>query len=144
MVICRTCFFGMLIFLVSTPLLLQKIIWLSGSQKATGTMSFVGKTYAGQMTYQYSVIWFMVNRDTIWFNGKNEILFKEGEQVPIRYQRDNPSDARLNVFIAIWGDTLVFGGIPVLVLLVIFLHPEIIPYRSKVVMTTGFPFIKIM
>ena len=124
--------------------MLHKFIWLAGSEKANGTMSFVGKTYAGQMVYNYSVVWFMVGRDTIWFNGKNDIIFKEGKQVPVRYQRKDPRIARLNVFFAIWGDTLVFGGIPLLILLVILAHPEIIPYRSKVIVTSSFPFIKIM
>ena len=124
--------------------MLQKLVWLSGSAKTNGTMSFVGKRYAGQMVYNYSVVWFMVGHDTIWFNGKNGILFQEGQQVPVRYQRKDPKIARLNVFLGIWGDTLVFGGIPVLILMVIFIHPAIIPYRSNVLLTKHFPFIKIM
>ena len=144
MVIRRTHFFAILFGLVLFPVLLQKIIWLAGSEKTTGTISFVGKRYAGQMVYSYSVVWFIVDYDTVWFNGKNGLLFKEGQQVPVRYQRKDPTIARLDVFLAIWGDSLVFGGIPLLILLVIFIHREIITYRSRVMVTRGFPFIKIM
>lgn len=107
-------------------------------------MSFVGKRYAGQMMYTYSVIWFMSGKDTVWFNGKNEILYEEGHPVPVRYSRKNPADAKLNVFISIWGDTLVYGCIPVLILLVIFSHPHIIPYRSKIRLNTSKPFIEVI
>jgi hypothetical protein len=144
MVIARGYFFAFLFGMIIIPFMLQKLIWLAGSEKTNGTMSFVGKQYAGQMVYNYSVVWFMVGRDTIWFNGKNGILFKEGQQVPVRYQRNDPKIARLNVFLGIWGDALVFGGIPVLILMAIFVHPAIIPYQSNVLMTKSFPFIKIM
>ena len=104
-------------------------------------MSFVGKRYSGQMVYTYSVVWFLAGRDTVWFNGKNYILYKEGEQVPVRYQRSKPKDARLNVFIAIWGDTLIYGGIPFLILLVIAVHPQIVPYGSKIILSRQKPFV---
>lgn len=96
------------------------------------------------MVYRYAVIWFIVGKDTVWFNGRNDILFEEGEQVPVRYQQKDPADAKLNVFLAIWGDTLIYGGIPVLMLLVIFLHPQIVPYRSKIRLNTTRPFIMIV
>ena len=130
--------------IVIIPFVIAKIAWLIGSEKTNGTMSFVGKTYAGQMVYTYSVIWFMVGKDTVWFNGRNDIIFKEGEKVPVRYQRTDPVNAKLNVFLAIWGDTLIYGGIPVLILLVIFLHPMIIPYRSQILLKTKKPFILIV
>lgn len=107
-------------------------------------MSFIGKRYAGQMVYTYSVIWFMAGKDTIWFNGRNGIIFGEGEKVPVRYQKKHPANARLNVFLGIWGETVVYGGIPVLILLVVFLHPLIIPYRSQILLIPGKPFIRIV
>jgi hypothetical protein len=38
-------------------------------------------------------------KDTIWFNGRNDIIFNEGERVPVRYQKSDPADAKLNVFL---------------------------------------------
>src|SRR5688500_13732965 len=115
MLLPRTRFFLMLFIVLIIPIIANKLIWLAGSTKTNGTMSFVGKKYAGQMVYTYSVVWFMAGKDTIWFNGRNDIIFKEGEQVPVRYQKKNPANARLNVFLAIWGDTVVYGGIPFLI-----------------------------
>jgi hypothetical protein len=144
MLIRRSRFFLVLFGILVIPFLIQKIVWLARSEKTKGTMSFIGKRYAGQMVYTYAVVWFMVDKDTIWFNGRNDILFEEGELVPVRYPRKNPADARLNVFLAIWGDTLIYGGIPVLILLVIFLHPQIVPRRSKIRLTATKPFITIV
>lgn len=144
MIIQRTHFFLVLFGILIIPFLTQKIVWLAGSKKVDGIMSFVGKKYAGQMVYTYSVIWFKVGCDTIWFNGRNGILFEEGQRVPVRYQENDPEDARLNMFLAIWGDTLVYAGMPVLVLLIVFLHPQIVPYRSKIRMNTNRPFIEVV
>ena len=38
------------------------------------------------MDHIYSVIWFMAGKDTVWFNGRNNILFEENQIVPVRYQ----------------------------------------------------------
>lgn len=107
-------------------------------------MGFVGKSQTGQLYHQYAVISFKVGNDSIWFNGNDNILFEEGETVPIRYQRSNPHEARIDVFAAIWGDTLVYGGIPLLILIVIFLDPKIIPFRSKVKLQLRKPFIRVL
>jgi Protein of unknown function (DUF3592) len=144
MLIRRSRFFLVLFGMLIIPLFVQKIIWLARSEKAIGTVGFTGKRYAGQMVYTYAVVSFMVGKDTVWFNGRNDILFEEGERVPVRYLRKNPAEARLDVFLAIWGDTLVYGGIPVLILLIIFLHPQIVPRRSKIQLTTIRPFIMIV
>jgi hypothetical protein len=91
----------------------------------------------------YSVIWFKSGKDTVWFNGRNNILFKEGTTVPVRYQRHHPEDAKLNLFIAIWGDILIYIGLPVFVILIVFLHPQIVPYHSKIKIIKKSPFILI-
>ena len=49
----------------------------------------------------------------------------------VRYREANPSNARLDTFLAIWGDTVVYGGILELVLLVVFFHPQIVPYSQR-------------
>lgn len=126
------------------PFILYKVLWLVNSTKTNGIVSFTGKSITGQIMHRYSVILFMVDEDSIWFNGNDNILFKEGETVPVRYISSHPADARINTFSAIWGDTLVYGGLPVLILLVIFLHPQIIPRQSIIKLATKRPFIEVV
>src|SRR2546423_7554823 len=131
MIMRRTTFFFSLIIIVITPFLLYKILWLLHSEKTIGRTGFVGKSYTGQIAHVYSVIRFMAGHDTIWFNSNDNILYQPGQIVPVRYQSAHPSEARVNIFVSIWGDTVVYGGIPVLILLVMFLHPELVPRRSR-------------
>jgi hypothetical protein len=140
----RLSFFFVLFINVILPFFIHKFIWLAGSEKTTGTMGFVSSSQTGQTGHRYPVISFNVGNNTIRFNGNDNILFKVGEPVPVRYQRDHPEEARIDVFSAIWGDTLVYSGIPVLILIVIFLDPKIIPLRSKVKLSVKKPFVKIL
>lgn len=144
MLLNRTAFFVLLFSILIIPMVAYKLLWLVGSKKTNGTVSFIGKKYAGQMVYTYSVIWFMADQDTVWFNGRNGIILPEGETLSVRYREKEPDDARINVFLAIWGETMVYGGIPVLILLAVFFHPQIIPYRSKVLLTYRKPFLCIV
>jgi hypothetical protein len=93
------------------------------------------------MRFAHSEIYFKSGNDTIWVNGPGGLHLKPGDAVPLRYHRSNPSDARVDTFKAIWGATVVYGGIPFLILLVIFLHPEIVPYRNKVMLRWKKPFV---
>lgn len=140
----RNTFFLILFLIVATPFLLHKIIWLANSNATTGTMGFIGKTYTGQLLKVYSVISFVTGRDTVWFNGNDNVIYKEGEPVPVRYQRSHPQDARINIFGSIWGDTIVYGGIPLAILLVIFIHPSIIHRRSRIRLTAAKPFVQVV
>ncbi len=144
MLIGKTKFFFFLFVIISTPFLAHKIIWLAHSRTTNGTMSFIGHSQSGQIRHTYSVVWFVAGKDTVWFNGNDNILFKPGKTVPVRYPIQHPADARLDVFPSIWGDTLVYGGIPVLMLLCIFLHPGIVPRRSKIRLAATRPFIEIV
>jgi hypothetical protein len=142
MVMPRTKFFLALFLLYTTPLVLSKLIWLIQSKKATGKFAFESHGNAlDQMRFPYSEIYFKHGNDTIWFNGPAGLHLKAGDMVPVRYLTSNPSNARLDSFKAIWGATVVYGGIPFLILLVIFLHPEIIPYRKKVLLQWKKPFV---
>ena len=135
--------FIILLIIIITPFLAYKVNWLAHSERTNGTMSFAGKNITGQYVHQYSVIMFTIGKDSIWFNGADNVIYNEGETVPVRFQLSNPHDARINIFISIWGDTLVFGGIPVLILIVLFLHPQIIPRRSMIRVKTRKPFLEI-
>ncbi|MFM9908301.1 MAG: hypothetical protein ACKVOW_03070 [Chitinophagaceae bacterium] len=144
MILSKSRFFLILVLLVAIPFLFYKMNWLLHSQKTSGTMSFKGKSITGQLVHEYSVLFFKVGKDTVWFDGNDNIFFKEGESVPVRYQINDPQDARIDALIPIWGDVLVYGGIPILILLVIFLHPQIIPLGSTVKLSTIKPFIQIV
>src|SRR5579862_9862030 len=103
------------------PVVGGKLWWLLRSRRTAGVYSFRGLGFAGdQMPLDYSVCWFPLGKDTIWFNGTGNLPFHEGEPIPVRYQADDPGDARIDVFPAIWGDTVVYGGIPLFTLLMIY------------------------
>jgi len=61
----------------------------------------------------------------------------------VRYQVKNPREARINIFSSIWGDTVVFGGIPLIILLIVIMHPQIVPYSAKILINRSRPFIQI-
>jgi hypothetical protein len=126
-------FFLLLALLCSGPFVAYKLWWLWQSRRVTGVYSFKGLGFAGdQMTLDYSVCRFRLGKDTIWFNGTGNLAFQEGDSIPVRYLVDDPGDARIDVFPAIWGDTLVYGGIPLFTLLLIYLHPKVVPRGRKV------------
>lgn len=131
MLLSKNKFFLLLFVIAFGPFLVYKLVWIARSEKVNGVMGFVGKSYTGQLVHNYSVVSFQVGKDTIWMNGNDNIFFKKGEAVPIRYQKHNPNDARLDIFPSIWGDTLVYGGIPVIILLLLFLHPHIFHRHTR-------------
>jgi hypothetical protein len=142
MIIHRTKFFLVLICLYITPLVLYRVIWLLQSKKTTGIFAFV--TYGSaldQIRSPYSEIYFKHGIDTVWFQEPGKLKYKPGAIVPVRYLAGNPSNARLDTFRSLWMATIVYGGIPLLVLLAISLHPEIVPYRKKVMLTRKKPFV---
>ena len=136
-------FFLLLLCIVTAPFLLYKITWLARSVKVNGEMGFIGKSYGGSYVHNYSNIHFKAGKDTIWFKGNDNIFYKEGEMVPVRYPKSNPYEAKIDTFAAIWGDTVVYGGIPVIILLALFLHPAVIPRGSRVQLSTKKPWIEI-
>jgi hypothetical protein len=90
---------------------------------------------------------FKTEKDSVIFNAGMFPPSKPGDPVPILYQIDNPSDAREDLPSRVWGDTLVYSLLPLLVLMVLFLTPDsldpLIPKRSKVILGKK-PFIKIV
>ena len=86
----------------------------------------------------------MAGKDTVWFNSTDNLFFEPGQQVTVLYQQEDPRNARVNVFADLWGDTVVYGGIPAIILLVIFIHPHIIPYKKKVKLANQQPFIHLV
>jgi hypothetical protein len=145
MVVSRTKFFLALFLLFITPLVLYKVVWLLQSKKTTGIFAFESYGPAlDQIRFPYSMLYFKLGKDTVWFRGPAHLQLKSGDLTPVRYLAGNPSNARLDTFKAIWAGTVIYGGIPFLILLVIFLHPEIVPYRKKVMLKWKKPFVLVV
>jgi hypothetical protein len=145
MLLHRVKFFLALSGLIAAPLLINKFVWLARSKKTAGVFSFQGGGNAlDQMRMTHSILYFNLGKDTIWFEAPSNLDLQEGQAVSVRYQPANPSDVRLNTFLGIWGATAIYGGIPLFVLLIIFLHPEIVPYSAKLRLTRKKPFVFIV
>ena len=119
------------------------------SKQAMGEMRFTGHGNLGSVlgVSSYPVIRFAIGMDTVYFNGNINLDLKPGDKISVRYQKDDPSDARVNNFICIWMDAVAYALLPVLVLLVLYIMPDrldpIIPKRSKVILGKK-PFIQIV
>lgn len=144
MTLSKPLFFGIVFVLVVTPFWVAKFLWVIHSQRARGVMAFKGMGLAGdQVKEDYSVICFRAGKDTIWFNGLGNIPFRDGDSIYVRYRPDNVYDARVDIFAGVWGDTLVYSGIPAAILLVLFVHARVVPWGSRVRLTVRKPFIQI-
>ena len=137
MTLSRNAFFLSLFLICISPVVIWKIAWLSKTTATNGKVWFTGKTLEldGSIS-SHLVILFLAGKDSIHFNAPANLPFKQGETVPVRYVNEKPSEARVNTFLRIWGDAIVYGIWPVLVLLVIYLIPEsldpLVPRRSKI------------
>ncbi len=145
MVIRQVTLFISIVLLYVTPVVVPRIIWLSRSQKTTGVFSFEGMGSAGeQIKLSYSFVYFMYGNQKIWFEGPGHMELKEGSIVPVRYQKNNPSDAKVDTFLGLWADTAVYCGEPLVMLILIFLHRGIFPPGSKIRLSLKKPFLLII
>lgn len=145
MIIHRTKFFLALISIVVIPLVTYKCIWLMQSRRVNGIFAFEGQgNVLEQIRFPHSEIWFKDDHDTIWIKGPGGLKLKSGDHVKVRYHPGDPGNAKLDTFIGIWGGTVIYGGIVLLLLIAIAVHPEIIPYRSKVMLTGKRPFVRVV
>jgi hypothetical protein len=148
MLLTRLQFLIILFVLLVAPFYVYKMLWISRSEKTNGFVYFMGHTLEvnGNIS-AHLVIQFSVGRDSISFNADPSFGYGRGDLVPVRYQKDLPSDARVNTFAHIWGDTIIFSLLPLLTLLVLFLTPDrldpLIPRKSKILIGNR-PFLKII
>jgi hypothetical protein len=137
MVFRRSQFFLMLSILLLGAFYVPRLLWLNSSEKTTGLAWFMGHTLElhGDIS-QHLVILFKAGKDSVTFNGAGNVGFRVGDAVPVRYQKDNPSDARIDVAICIWGDIWVNSLLPEVVLLVLFITPDrfdpLIPWNARI------------
>lgn len=142
MIMHRTKFFLALISIWVVPLVAYKCIWLMQSRKVNGIFAFESLGNAlDQIRFPHSEFWFRNGKDTVWVIGPGGLHLKTGDVIPIRYIPGKETKAKVDNFKGIWMGTVVYGGIVLLLLLAIFLHPEIIPYRSRVKLMGRQPFV---
>lgn len=133
----RTRFFLLLIIIFIGPFYGSKFIWINTSLKTTGTAWFMGHTLElnGSIS-NHLVILFMAGKDSVTFDAATNAGFKVGDSVPVRYQKADPKDARINTGFCIWGDTCIYSLLPALFLVILFATPNrfdpVIPWKSKV------------
>jgi hypothetical protein len=110
-------------------------------------MCFTGHSWDGNWINSHPVIKFKASGKTIYFNNNVELDVKDGERVPVRYRKDDPTDAKVVTLAGIWGDTFVYALFPMLLCVVLFVMPDrfdpVIPKRSRVRIGLH-PFIKII
>jgi len=148
MLLRRNHFFLLLLLIFIAPIVAYKVCWLACSEKTLGVMCFTGHTLETTGISRHPVIRFKAaGKDSIFFNGNSNMEYRKGELVPVRYQKDHPSDARIDIPISIWGDTLAWALYPFLVILVLYLTPQrlqpLIPEKAHIRLTIKRPFIKI-
>jgi hypothetical protein len=146
MIFSRNIFFLFMFILFVMPLPFCKLIWLAGSRETTGTMYFTGHGNLGSVLgiSTYPVIWFKAGTDTVYFNGNVNIPLKDGEQISVRYRKNNPQDARINVFSSLWGDTVAYMLAPFLIFLVAFFHPDLVPKKGKIAVGMKKPWLRFL
>ncbi|MDO6429122.1 hypothetical protein Q4E93_00895 [Flavitalea sp. BT771] len=148
MLLSRNRFFLLLLGLFVAPIIASNGCWLVRSEKAMGRMCFTGHTLTPLGTSSHPVIRFKAGRDSLFFNGPSNMSFPSGGLVPVRFQKDAPRDARIDTFIAIWGDTMAWSLFPTLVILVLYFTPEclspLIPRASQIRIDSKKPFLHII
>lgn len=149
MMLRKSQFFFLLVTIFVVPFFAYKLIWLSTTKKTTGIVYFIGHGNLGSVLgiSTYPVIQFERGKDTVEFKGNINLDIKPGEIVSVRFQKNNPEDAKINSVICIWGDTLSYAGIPFFLLLIVFFMPDrfdpVFPKRSKIFLGKK-PFIRII
>ena len=137
----RLSFIALLLLLFVCPFYLTNLLWLIRSEKTVGTAAFQGKEFAGQLVHNYTVVMFVVKKDTFFYNTSDNIFFDPGADVPIRYQKGNPVDAKLGTWSGIWMGSIFYSAMPLLIILILLAHPSLIPYRSTIRVSFKHPFV---
>jgi hypothetical protein len=147
MLMSRARFFVLLFLLLPGPFVAPKLFWFFCSRRAIGKVYFTGGVLDPiQGTSKYLVVRFPLGKDTIEFQSNVYFRWPEDTAVMVRYSRFDPYNARLDVPVCIWGDTLVFMLLPFGIWLVLFLTPNrfdpLIPWGASVQLRLRRPFIR--
>jgi hypothetical protein len=132
-----------------SPFPLQRLCWLAGSRHVQGRVYFEGHHWDiyGSVS-SHMVVIFDIGRDSVVFTNNINLKLRDNTPVPVRYEISDPQDARVDVPVCIWGDTLVYMLLPFGVWLILFLTPNgldpVIPWGSKVLLRRRKPYIKVI
>jgi hypothetical protein len=143
MLFSKNAFFFLLFLLLLSPIVLPNVIWLLRSVKTTGKVEGIGHATGislGRDTY--ALVSFMAGKDTFYFQGKDDD-YKQGDIVPLRYQKEDPEDARIVSFYSIWGNTIAYSGVPLIFWIICFFAPDIVPKKAKILIGKK-PFLKLV
>jgi hypothetical protein len=143
MTLTRNQFFLLLLVLFVCPFVAWRLWWLARSEKAQGRMWFDGRTIEVQGTSHHPVYQYRLGNDSIWFHGNLDLGHRRGDIVSVRYQPGDLRNARIDAFLPLWYDTLAYLAVPFLILLIVFIKTDIVPWQSRVRLG-GKPFLKIM
>lgn len=145
MIIRRHIFFILLLLIVITPYIAIRLFWILSAKETKGKVAFIGKDISAQIPRSYSVVMFSTTgKDTVFFNSVDGEILEAGEAVPVLYQSSNPHDASINGFMSLWLDATIYGTIMFVIIAIIFLHPEIVPYKSNIKLQLRKPVISVI
>jgi hypothetical protein len=143
MLLTKNEFFALLLGLVLLPFLLYNMVWLAGSAKTEGRVVGIGQHMGmniGKSTY--ALVSFKAGADTVWFQALDE-NYKTGDAVAVRYKKSNPANAKTTTFLSLWGDVLAWAVIPLMVVIVLYFSPDMVPKRAMVLVGKK-PFIRVI
>lgn len=144
MILNRNRFFLGLFLLILLPVLGYKLTWMLQANKGTATFAFHGLEINGQFESRHAVMYFPTGNDTVIFHAVDNAAYKRGDQFPVLYQASDPTQASLTTFVDLWMKTLVILTVPIVFLLIVYFHKEIVPYKSNIHLSKKVPFIKII
>ena len=148
MLLTRNQFFVLLLAVFVFPIIGYKVYWLACSQRTMGVVCFTGHTLETDGISSHPVLRFKAGKDSIFFNGNSNLRLPRGALVPVRYQKDTPSDARVDIPLSIWGDTLAWSMSPFLAILVLYSTPRrldpLVPFGCRIRLGGRRPFIWII
>lgn len=157
MLLSRGRFFLLLFLVLVGPFFGPKLFWFICSRQTVGKVYFTG----GQLdaisgTRKYLYIRFPLGKDTRSPAGDDTVEFisnmffrwPDDTPVMVRYSRLDPVDARIDLPVCIWTDTLVNMLLPLGIWLVLLLTPNrfdpLIPWGCQLLLRWGWPPVKIV
>jgi len=149
MLVSRSGFFAALFLLLVGPFFVPKLFWFCFSHRTQGKVLFTGGVLDPiNGTTKYLVMQFRLGKDSFEFQSNVYFRWPQDTVVMIRYSRFDPYDARLDLPVCIWGDTLVHALLPLGVWLVLFLTPNrfdpLVPWGARVRLGGRWPWMRVI
>ena len=143
MLLTRSKYYFFLLLLCLSPFVLYKVGWLAISKPAVGKVLYIDETYGRKIGRQeYPVVEFQTEKYVVTVSGNYNLNYNKGADYPIRYNRFKETDTRLNTFLGLWIDTLIWCSIFATTISLTFIAKGIVPRRKLVAVSfTGIRFI---